>query len=169
MSKPQSPAKPAAAAEKKPYFKVVATNRRARHDYTIEESLEAGLVLHGSEVKSLRAGKVDFADSYARVYEGQCWLVGLRISPYEKAFVEVPIADRRRKLLLKKREIQKLQARMDRAGYTVVPLEVYFHGNWAKVKLGICRGKTKADKRQALRKDEARREVDRAMKMRNRG
>ncbi|GMV79086.1 MAG: SsrA-binding protein [Planctomycetota bacterium] len=155
-----------AAVEKKEYFKVVATNRRARFDYHIEESLEAGLELHGSEVKSLRAGKVDFADSYARIYEGQAWLVGLRITPYEKAFVEVPLADRRRKLLLARREIDKLQQKTERSGYTIVPLELYFRGNWAKVKLGVGKGKTRGDKRETLKENAERREMQRERRRR---
>ncbi|MBE7465943.1 MAG: SsrA-binding protein SmpB [Planctomycetes bacterium] len=158
--------KAAAAVEKKEYFKVVATNRRARFDYHIEESIEAGLELYGSEVKSLRAGKVDFADSYARIYEGQAWLVGLRITPYEKAFVEVPLADRRRKLLLARREIDKLQQKTERSGYTIVPLELYFRGNWAKVKLGVGKGKTRGDKRESLKEHAERREMQRERRRR---
>lgn len=168
-TQPQSGAKKPAAAKAAPYFKSVAKNRRAWHDYHIEEQLECGLSLHGSEVKSLRAGKVDFADSYARIYEDQLWIVGLRISVYEKAFVAPPDPDRRRKLLVNRRELGKLAAKTDRAGYTLVPLEIYFHGSWAKVKIGLAKGKAKHDKRQTLKAREAKREIDRTMKRVRRG
>jgi len=163
--KPQAPS---SAAEKPAYFKTVATNRRARHDYFIEETFEAGIELHGSEVKSLRQGKVSFADSFARVDNGQCWIIGLQITPYEKAFVEVPDPVRKRRLLLSKREIEKLQPKSQRGGYTVVPLEIYFKESWAKVKLGLARGKAQHDKRETLKKDMARREIDRVMKSQRR-
>ena len=149
---------------KKEYMKVVAVNRRARHDYFIEETLEAGIELHGSEVKSLRTGRVNFADSYARVYEGQCYLIGLQLSTYEKTSVWTPDPVRRRRLLLNKREIAKLQAKSERAGCTIIPLEILFRGSWAKVKLGLAKGKAAHDKRQAIKEALTKREIDRAMK-----
>lgn len=158
------PGVPPGTTARKDYFKVVAVNRRARHDYHIEEDLEAGLELHGSEVKSLRTGRVSFADSYARVYEGECWLIGLQLSTYEKTHVQVPDPVRRRRLLLKSREIAKLQAKSERAGYTLVPLELYFKGPWAKVKLGLARGKKEHDKREALKSSMHHREIDRVLK-----
>src|SRR5579864_1560377 len=119
--------KPAAEKrEKKPYRKIVATNARAHHDYFVEEKLEAGIELHGSEVKSLRTRRVNFADCYARVYENECWLIGLQLSTYEKSHVQVPNPDRRRKLLLSRREIDKLRAKTEQSGRTIVPLEIYF-------------------------------------------
>lgn len=156
------------SAGKPTYFKTVATNRRARHDYFVEETFEAGIELHGSEVKSLRQGKVSFADSFARVDNGQCWLIGLQITPYEKAFVEVPDPVRKRRLLLGKREIEKMEPKSLRGGYTIVPLEIYFKASWVKVKLGLARGKAQHDKRETLKKDMARREVDRILKSRRR-
>ena len=155
-------------AQAKPFLKVVSVNRRARHEYHIEESVEAGLELHGSEVKSLRTGQVDFADSFARIENGECWLIGLHLKTYEKSFVQVPDPVRRRRLLLKGREIAKLQALSERAGYTLIPLEIYFRGSWAKVKLGVAKGKARHDKRQALKSAEARREIDRTLKARRR-
>jgi len=151
-------------SDKKPYRRVVATNSRARHDYFVEETIEAGLQLHGSEVKSLRTRRVNFADAYARIYENECWLVGLQLTSYEKAHVQVPDPDRRRKLLLNRREIDKLRAKTEMSGRTLVPLEIYFRGSWAKVLLGICRGRTHSDKRDSLRKAEAKREIDRVLK-----
>jgi SsrA-binding protein len=150
--------------EHKPYFLSVATNRRARHDYHVEEDVEAGIALHGSEVKSLRLRQVDFTDSYALVDKDQCWLLGLRLSKYDKSHVQTPDPVRRRRLLLKKREIAKLHALTERSGYTLIPLEIYFKGSWAKVKLGVCRGRREYDKRQALRAGEAKREIARVMK-----
>ena len=148
----------------KPYVFPVATNRRAWHDFHVEEDVEAGIALHGSEVKSLRLKQVDFTDSYALVDNGQCWLMGLRLSKYDKSHVQTPDPVRRRRLLLKKREIAKLHALSERSGYTLIPLEVYFKGSWAKVKLGVCRGKREYDKRQTIRAGEAKREIARVMK-----
>ena len=147
----------------KTYRKVVATNSKARHDYFIEESIEAGIELHGSEVKSLRTRRVSFADSYARVYEGECWLMGLHLSTYEKTHVQVPEPTRRRRLLLGRREIEKLRAKSEMGGQTLIPLEIYFKGPWAKVLLGVCKGKSFGDKREALKEAEVRREVDREL------
>src|SRR5688572_21737171 len=132
--------------EKKDYKKVVATNSKARHDYFVEDTVEAGIELQGSEVKSLRTRRVNFADCYARIYENECWLMGLQLSTYEKTHVQVPEPSRRRKLLLKRREIDKLRAKSETTGRTLVPLEIYFRGSWAKVLLGICKGKTHGDK-----------------------
>src|SRR4051812_10007097 len=107
------------AAEKKIYRKTISTNHRARHDYFIEDTVEAGLVLHGSEVKSLRTKSVSFADCYARIYENECWLVGLQLLKYEQTSVQIPESDRRRKLLLSRREIDKLRAKTEAGGKTI--------------------------------------------------
>ncbi|MCY3021433.1 MAG: SsrA-binding protein SmpB [Planctomycetota bacterium] len=148
----------------KPYRLLIATNRKARHDYYIEDTLEAGIALHGSEVKSLRTRRVSFADSYARVQGNECWLIGLQVNTYEKAHVQLPDPVRRRKLLLNRREIDRLRAKTEMSGRTLVPLEVYFKGPWAKVLLGVARGKTHGDKRAALREAEVRRDIDRALR-----
>lgn len=151
-------------AEDGVYRMVVGQNRRARHDYHVEETYEAGIELHGSEVKTLRLRQVDFADAYALIDNGQCWLKGLRLSTYDKTHVQIPDPVRRRRLLLKKREIAKLQGLSDRSGYTLIPLEIYFSGSWAKVRIGVCRGKREYDKRQSLRADMAAREIARVKK-----
>jgi len=150
--------------EKKPYRLNVATNKKAFHDFFVEEKIEAGIELHGSEVKSLRTRRVNFADCYARVYENECWLIGLQLSTYEKSHVQVPNPDRRRKLLLSRREIDKLRAKTEQSGRTIVPLEIYFKERWAKVLLGVCKGKTYGDKRQSLKAAEAKRDIDRVLK-----
>jgi SsrA-binding protein len=155
--------------EKKAYRRVVATNSRARHDYFVEESVEAGIELHGSEVKSLRVRGASFADCYARVYENECWLMGLQLSTYEKAHVQVPEPARRRKLLLNRREIEKLRAKSEIAGRTLIPLEIYFSGPWAKVLLGVCKGKTHGDKREALKAAEVKRDIDRVLRSARKG
>jgi SsrA-binding protein len=153
---------------KKPYRLSVAANRKARHDYLIEETVEAGIALHGSEVKSLRLHLVSFADSYARVLDGECWLIGLQVNTYDKAHVQLPDPVRKRKLLLGKREIEKLRAKSEIAGRTLVPLEIYFKGPWAKVLLGVAKGKTHGDKRSALREAEVRRDIDRTLREKRR-
>ena len=155
--------------QKKEFRRVVATNSRAHHDYFVEESVEAGIELHGSEVKSLRTCRVNFADAYARVYENECWLIGLHLSTYEKAHVDLPEPARRRKLLLNRREINKLRAKSEMSGQTLIPLEIYFAGPWAKVLIGICKGKTHGDKRSSLRDAEVKRDIDRTLRSARKG
>jgi SsrA-binding protein len=158
--------KPKATGEaKKPYKKTIARNPRARHDYFIEDTFEAGIALSGSEVKSLRTRNVSFADCYARVYENECWLIGLQISTYDKTSVQVPDPVRRRKLLLKRREIDKLRGRTERAGVSIVPLELYFNGPWVKVLLGLGRGKAFEDRRASIKERELKRDIDRTLRV----
>lgn len=142
--------------------KLVCQNRKARHNYFIEETLEAGLALTGTEVKSLRQGKGSLGEAYARIKGGEAWLEQFHIPPYEQGnrFNADPV--RRRKLLLKRREIEKLAAAIERQGYTLVPLKVYFRGGWAKVALGLARGKKMFDKRETLKQRTQEREMDRA-------
>ena len=154
--------------EKKIYRQTVGNNSRARHDYFIEETVEAGLELHGSEVKSLRTRRVSFADAYARVIDNECWLMGLQLVQYDKAHVQLPDPTRRRRLLLTRREIERLRSKSEISGRTLIPLEIYFKGSWAKVLLGVCRGKTYGDKRESLKAAEAKREIDRVMRGRRR-
>ena len=149
---------------KKPYKRSIARNPRARHEYHIEDTVEAGIALSGSEVKSLRTRNVSFADCYARVYEDECWLIGLQISTYDKTSVQVPDPVRRRKLLLKRREIDKLRGRTEKAGMSIVPLEIYFNGPWVKVLLGLGRGKSFEDRRATLKEREMRRDIDRTLR-----
>lgn len=143
--------------------KVVATNRKARHDYEILETLEAGLVLKGPEVKSLRAGKVGFRDAFARVSGTEVWLHNLHISPYEQAnrFNEDPL--RTRKLLLGRGEIRRLIGKVEEKGLTLVPLELHFRRGFAKVTLGLARGRRLHDKREKLKREIQDREARRAM------
>ena len=144
--------------------KVVASNRRARHDYDILETFESGIALKGSEVKSLRDGKIQLKDSFARVQDGEMWLYGVHISPY--AFAHGPNAhdpDRPRKLLLHRGEIDELSGRTQQESLTLVPLSVYFKDGRAKVELGLARGRRQYDKRQAIAKRDADREAARAM------
>ncbi|HLX63006.1 MAG TPA: SsrA-binding protein SmpB [Planctomycetota bacterium] len=148
-----------------PYQRVVARNPRAWHDYHIDEKFEAGIALSGSEVKSLRTRNVSFADCYSRVYENECWLIGLQITTYDKAHVQVPDPVRQRKLLLKRREIDKLRGRTEKSGMTIVPLEIYFKGPWVKVLLGLARGKSFEDRRSSIKEKEMRRDIDRALRI----
>lgn len=148
--------------------KVICVNRKARHDYFIEETYEAGLVLQGSEVKSLRDGKANLVDSYARIIRGECLLLNAHINPYDAANRNNHEPTRTRKLLLHKLEIRRLSARVRERGLTLVALKLYFKGSRAKVELGLARGKKLYDKRETLRKKVAQREVERSLKSRNR-
>lgn len=151
-----------------PQNRVVATNRQARRDYEILDTVECGIVLRGSEVKSLRESNVQLADSYARLRDGEVWLHGLHIAPYSHAGVDVPQADRTRKLLLHRAEIDRLRARLDQERLALVPLRLYFKAGKAKLELGVGRGRRAADKRQAIAKRDADLEARRAMAQANR-
>ena len=144
--------------------KVVATNRKARHEYEILERFEAGLVLKGPEVKSVRDGKIGFQDAFARVERGEAWLYQLHISPYEQAnrFNEDPL--RPRKLLLRRDQIRKLIGTVEEKGLTLIPTELYFRGGYAKVTLALARGRKLYDKREKLKKDAQEREARRAVR-----
>ena len=144
----------------------VARNKRARHDYHIIDTWEAGMVLTGSEVKSLRNGKANIADSYAIVKDGEVFLLNLHISPYEQASHFNHEPTRTRKLLLHRKEIDRLASRIAEQGLTLVPLSLYFRDGNVKVELGLARGKRTYDKRQDLAKRDAAREMDRALKRR---
>lgn len=150
-------------------IKTVVENRRARHDYHVLEKHEAGIELRGTEVKSLRAGHVVLKDSYADVIDGEMFLVGVHINPYEQGTAWNHEPERRRKLLMHKREIAKLDAQVSEKGYTLVPLSVYFKEGRAKVEIGLCKGKQTVDKRDSIRDREVKREIDRAMKSTKRG
>jgi len=144
--------------------RVVAQNRKARHDYFIEQTIEAGIVLSGTEVKSIRAGKVSLKDSYANVKNGEVFIYGMHISPYEQGniFNKDPLRDR--KLLLHRAEINKLIGYIQQKGMTLVPLEVYFKNGKVKIELGIAKGKKLYDKREDIAKRDALREIDRRLK-----
>ncbi|MEI6180603.1 MAG: SsrA-binding protein SmpB [Chloroflexales bacterium] len=148
---------------------VVADNRKARHDYDIEEVYEAGIALTGSEIKSVRAGRVNLRGSYARVINDEVFLHEAHISPYEQSgtlFNHVPT--RPRKLLLHRREISRIDGQIRQKGLTLVPLKIYFKGRIAKIELGVARGKKSYDKREDIAKRESQRVIERAMKTRNR-
>ncbi len=148
--------------------KVVATNRRARFDFDVEETYEAGLALTGSEVKSLRAGNVSLSDAYAQPRGREIHLVNCRIGEYGPAavFGHAPLRDR--KLLLRRDQIEKLRGKVEQRGYTLVPLSLYFKRGWAKVELGLARGRTHEDRRHAIAERESRRELERALSRRRR-
>jgi SsrA-binding protein len=146
--------------------KIVATNRKARHDYHIEDVFEAGLVLTGTEVKSLRAGRASLVDGFATVSGGEVWLEGVHIPEYALGTWTNHEPRRRRKLLMHRGEIDRLAAQTREKGLTLVPLALYFSGGRAKIELGLARGKRQYDKRQALRERQDRREADRAMSQR---
>ncbi len=151
-------------AEKKTGRKVVASNRKARHEYHILDTWEAGIVLQGPEVKSLREGKVSFQDAFARIERGEVWLYSLHISPYEQAnrFNSDPL--RTRKLLLHSHEIRKLIGKVEEKGLTLIPLEIYFRGGYAKVTLALAKGKQLHDKREKLKERTQERETQRAIR-----
>jgi SsrA-binding protein len=146
--------------------KIICVNRKARHDYFIEEIYEAGLVLKGSEVKSLREGKANLKDSYARIVRNEAFLLNVHISQYPAAHQFNHDPTRTRKLLLRKRQILRLGGKVAEKGLTLIPLKLYFKDGKAKVELGLARGKKLYDKRESLRKKAAQREVERSLKSR---
>ncbi|WYP25738.1 SsrA-binding protein SmpB [Alkalihalobacillus sp. FSL W8-0930] len=148
---------------------VVAQNKKARHDYFVEETFEAGMVLQGTEIKSMRAGRMNLKDSFARIRNGEVYLHNAHIAEYEQGnrFNHEPT--RARKLLLKKKEISQLIGQTQQQGYSLVPLKVYIKNGFAKVLLGVAKGKKNYDKRDTLRRQDAKREVDRALKERFNG
>lgn len=145
-------------------IKTVATNRKAYHDYTLDDKIEAGIVLIGSEIKSIRAGQVNLRDSYAAIEEGEVWLINAHIAPYDPASRFGHEPRRRRKLLLHSRQIARLANRMQEKGYTLVPLRMYLKKNRAKIELALARGKHEYDKRQAIAKRDDERRMRRALR-----
>jgi SsrA-binding protein len=142
-----------------PKTRVLISNRKARYEYFILETLEAGIVLSGTEVKSIRMGNANLQDSFAVLRNGEVWVEGMHISPYEQGTTNSH--DPKRKLLLQKKEIRKLAVKGNEKGLTLVPLSVYFKGPYAKVELGVARGKKTFDKRQAIAERDAKRNLDR--------
>jgi SsrA-binding protein len=141
--------------------KVVASNRRVRHDYEILDTFEAGIVLKGSEVKSLRAGQVQLKDAFASIERGELWLEHLHIAPYTHASVDAHDPERRRKLLLHRRQIDRLTGKINEQGLTLVPLQIYFTHGLAKVEIALAKGRRTYDKRKKLAEREHQREMDR--------
>ncbi|MFH1331449.1 MAG: SsrA-binding protein SmpB [Actinomycetota bacterium] len=158
---------PRRAAPEGTGVKTIASNRRARHDYDIQESFEAGLALVGSEVKSLRAGRADLKDAYGLIDRGEAWLVGLHISPYQFARDGGHDPDRARKLLMHRGEIERVRGKLDQKGLALIPLRLYFKGGRAKVEMALAKGQARYDKREALKRRQAEREMQRAMRHRS--
>jgi SsrA-binding protein len=151
-----------------PVTRTIATNRKAARDYNLEDHLEAGLVLAGTEIKSIRAGGVNLSDGYVQPRDGELWLVNVHIAPYGPAGRYGHEPRRMRKLLLHRREIDRLIARVSERGYTIVPTRLFLKGSRAKVEIALARGKRRADKRQQIAKRQADRDIERALKERAR-
>lgn len=149
--------------------KIVATNRKAYHDYFIEETLEAGIVLVGTEVKSLREGKANLKDSFARVVNSEVLLYNMHISPYDFGNIHNHDPVRARKLLLHKSEIRRLTGKIKEKGFTLIPLKIYFKGQVAKVELGLAKGKHLYDKRQVIAEKTAKREIEKTFREKHKG
>lgn len=147
--------------------KLIANNKKAYHDYFVEEKYEAGISLHGTEVKSLRMGKCSIKEAFIRVEKGEVFVYGMHISPYEKGNIFNKDPLRVRKLLLHRYEIRKLTGQMAQKGYTLVPLSVYFSGSHVKVEVGLCKGKKLYDKRQDIAKKDQKRAAEKEFKIRN--
>ena len=148
-------------------FKTIAQNKKAYHDYFVEETLEAGVELCGTEVKSIRQGKLNLKDSWCSIVDGELFVNGMHISPYEHGNIFNRDPLRVRRLLMHKREIMRLYGKVKQDGYALIPLSVYFKGSRVKVKVGLCKGKKLYDKRQAAAEKDAKRQIDRAMKERS--
>ena len=148
-------------------FKLVANNKKAYHDYFIEDKYETGIALHGTEVKSLRMGKCSIKESFIRIENGEVFVYGMHVSPYEKGNIFNKDPLRVKKLLLHRQEINKLTGKINEKGYTLVPLQVYFKDGLAKVEIGLAKGKKLYDKRQDIAKKDQRREAEKEFKIRN--
>lgn len=150
-------------------FKLIANNKKARHDYFLEETFEAGVELHGTEVKSLRQGNCSIKEAFVHIENGEVIIYGMHISPYEKGNIFNKDPMRPKRLLLHKKEIMRLLGKIKEKGYTLVPVQVYFKGSLVKVEIALARGKKLYDKRQDIAKKDARREAERDFKVRNLG
>ena len=151
-------------SDNKTAIKTIADNRKARHDYFVDETYEAGVELFGTEVKSIRAGGVNLKDSYCEIDKGELFALGVHISPYEQGNIFNKDPLRPKKLLMHKREIMKLTGLVAREGYTLVPLSLYFKGSYVKMAIGLCRGKKLYDNREDIARKDANREIERKMK-----
>ena len=150
-------------------FRLIANNKKARHDYFLEETFEAGVELHGTEVKSLRQGNCSIKESFVHIENGEIIIYGMHISPYEKGNIFNKDPLRPKRLLMHKKEISRLLGKIKEKGYTLVPVQVYFKGSLVKVEIALARGKKLYDKRQDIAKKDARREAERDFKVRNLG
>jgi len=154
-------------AENKKSVKIIAQNKKAYHDYFVDERYEAGIELFGTEVKSIRAGRVNLKESYCDIKNGEVFAVGMHISPYEQGNVFNRDPLRPKKLLLHKREILKLFGLTAQRGYTLIPLQIYLSGSRVKMEIGLCRGKKLYDKREDMARNDAKRDIERAFRTRN--
>ena len=154
-------------AKQKKDDKLIANNKKAYHDYFIEDTYEAGIALHGTEVKSMRMGKCSIKESFVRIENGEVIIYGMHVSPYEKGNIFNKDPLRPKKLLMHKREIMKLTGLVSREGYTLVPLSLYFKGSRVKMALGLCKGKKLYDKRDDIAKNDAKRTMERTFKSMN--
>lgn len=154
-------------AKQKKDDKLIANNKKAYHDYFIEDTYEAGIALHGTEVKSMRMGKCSIKESFVRIENGEVIIYGMHVSPYEKGNIFNKDPLRVKKLLMHKSEINKLSGKISAQGYTIVPLKVYFKGSLVKVQIGLAKGKKMYDKRQDIAKKDQRREAEREFKVKN--
>lgn len=148
-------------------MKLVANNKKAYHDYFVDEKYETGLVLHGTEVKSLRMGQCSIKEAFVRIENGEVWVYGMHVNPYEKGNIFNKDPMRPKKLLMHKSEINKLLGKVKEKGYTLMPLQVYFSNGKAKLEIGLCRGKKLYDKREDIAKRDQKREAERDFKIRN--
>jgi len=146
------------------YFKLIAENRKARFDYNILETYKAGLVLEGSEVKSIRQGKVNLKESFGRVIKEEVYVFGMHVSPYQTADKNKIDPVRPRKALLQKRELVKLIGKAAEKGLTLIPIKIFLDGNWVKIDLGLCKAKRKYEKRETIRRRETKKEIEKAFK-----
>ena len=145
-------------------IRTIAQNRKAFHDYFVEEKIECGIALFGTEVKSIRQGKVNLKESWAQIRKGEVWVEGMHISPYEQGNIFNRDPLRAKKLLLHRKEIRKLDSLVMRQGYTLIPLELYFRDGRVKVELGLCKGKQLHDKRNSMARKDSEREIQRALR-----
>lgn len=148
--------------------KIIAQNKKARHDYTIIKTFEAGIVLQGTEIKSIRNARINLKEGFARIHRGEAWLLNVHISPYEQGNIHNHDPLRTRKLLLHKKQINKLIGEIKTSGITLIPLRVYLKDGYAKVLLGVAKGKKQYDKRETLKRKDQAREISRVLKERNR-
>ena len=144
--------------------KVITTNRKARHEYEIIDTVETGIVLHGTEVKAAREGRINLTDAYARIKESELWLIGMHISPYSKSDTENHDPLRDRKLLVHRLQLKRLNRQVEEKGVTLIPLKIYFSRHLIKVELGLARGKRKYDKRASIAERDQKRDLDRLQK-----
>ena len=148
--------------------KIICQNKKARHEYELGDRYEAGMVLTGTEVKSLRMGKANLTEAYVRIINGEAWVLGLHISPYPMAYFNNHDPLRKRKLLLRHQELKRLFGKLNEQGYSLIPLKLYFKNGLAKAELAIARGKKNYDKRNSLKEADAKRDMSRALRERNR-